>query len=154
MYHTVIFQFICKLTFVYTQLSYRDAKYCSLNYLFTYCILDCNEDADVIVGAYVIRPLWQLVPTLPGYEQVIGGLVNTPMSTNFRALKSDPKEEELCAALSCQCPTSKKLSWIQCSLPDCRKWYHLHCVGLLEEDEKPERWSWGLENISEQGCFR
>ena len=115
--------------------------------------LDSN-DQSMTNGSYVIRPLWLLVPTFPGCKQGIGGLVHMPISSNFRAIKSDPGEEELCAAVPCQCPTSKELSWIQCSSPECLKWFHIHCVGLLEHDEKPEKWCCGIERFTEQDCFR
>ncbi len=116
--------------------------------------LACNDDENLTLGTYVIRRLDLLVPKEPNCEQGIGGLVNIPIFNNFRSLKADIKAEELCEALTCQCPTWKEVAWIQCSDPKCGKWFHLHCVGLLEEDEEPESWFCELEKSTGQGCFR
>ena len=64
------------------------------------------------------------------------------------------KQEELCSALACQCPKSNPVNWIQCSAMDCRKWYHIHRVGYLEDDEKPEKWICKKEKCTEHGSFR
>ena len=64
------------------------------------------------------------------------------------------KQEELCSALACQCPKSNPVNWIRCSAMDCQKWYHIHCVAYLEEDEKPEKWFCRKEKCAEHGSFR
>jgi hypothetical protein len=90
----------------------------------------------------------------------VGGLVGLNIPRNARKLKLEEDQEELCAAKSCQAPQAHnsqlpngKLGWVQCDSVQCKKWYHLQCVGLIDAD-LPRKWFCGCSKFERETVFR
>ena len=116
--------------------------------------IECNKDHDLIAGEYIIRSCVLLTPKHTECVEGIGSLVNIEICKDFRRIKDDSKKEELCTALACQCPTSTEVEWENTENTDCKKWYHIHCVGIARKEELPERWWCGIETFNENDFFR
>ena len=76
------------------------------------------------------------------------------MWKGFRGIKDDSDKEELCSALACQCPMSEEVEWVQCGNEACKKWYHVHCAGIVRKEELPGPWCCGLEAFNKNDFFR
>lgn len=112
-------------------------------------------------GTYIVEPFYCLLPGV-GVTEGIGGLVNLPIKRNGRKLKLEEGKEELCDASSCQAPQAhncqtpnKELSWIQCDCSQCKKWYHLQCVGIEESIQGlPRKWFCGCSKFTREKIMR
>ena len=105
----------------------------------------------MVEGEYVVCPLNLLVPQEPNAEEGIGGLVNCAISTNEQCIDALEKGK-VCDALACQCPSEEDT--IQCSAQECQKRYHLHCVGMVKNEEIPQPWFCQIENYSKLSDLR
>ncbi len=110
-------------------------------------------------GSYTIQSFKLLIPTV-GTTQGMGGLVDFPIKRNGRKLKLGQDQEELCEAKSCQVPQAHnsplpdaELSWVLCESPQCRKWFHLQCVGVEENAELPRRWFCGFSKFTRESIL-
>jgi hypothetical protein len=111
--------------------------------------IECNKDHDLIAGEYIIRSCVLLTPKHTECVEGIGSLVNIEICKDFRRIKDDSKKEELCTALACP-----EVEWENTENTDCKKWYHIHCVGIARKEELPERWWCGIETFNENDLFR
>ncbi|XP_028412341.1 uncharacterized protein LOC114535158 [Dendronephthya gigantea] len=114
-------------------------------------VYECNKDIHMVTGSYIACSFVRLTPKDADCPEEVGGLIDSKLAGGFRKLKGKKDEEELCEALACQCPTSEDIGWAQCGT--CEKWYHLHCIGVLTEDQVPERWCCGMETINSEEVF-
>lgn len=116
-----------------------------------YNYLDWNTDKTLVEGEYVVRPFSLLVPQEPNAEEGIGGLVNCSMSSSDQHMDALGRGN-VCDALACQCPSEEDI--IQCCAQECKKRYHMHCVGILQGEKIPQQWFCQIENHSKLSDFR
>lgn len=117
------------------------------------CGLDCNNDNDVQESTYLISSLIRLSPLEPGISEGVGGLVGESIKRSAKRFKSNLEDEELCSAMSCQIPRTSDIKWVKCESPQCEKWFHIQCVGLLDDTGLPRRWFCGCAKFTRDNIF-
>ncbi len=111
-------------------------------------------------GNYIIRTFDYLLPEA-GITEGVGGLVGFNIQQTARKLKLEQDQEELCGAKSCQAPQAhnsrlpnSELRWVKCDSSQCKKWFHLQCVGVEEDAELPRKWFCGCSKFERENILR